>query len=173
MSSNNIDKLQVIFLADDPAAAAKIPGLLSAFDGHSFPKSRRGPSTSSTKFYTNPYITVTDSGYTRLDQLQGVSRDNPSQGNTVGGDPSTIATILVEGRNHEADDLFEVGSPRHRQSGYSNRYASRRPTFGHPNREEGAFNKYSPAPFARNRPGSALARPTTNMTRVQREFCLQ
>ena len=163
--------MQVIFLADDPDAAAKIPELLSAYDGHSFPPSRRRPSTPSTTFYTNPHITVPDSGYTRLDQQQDISRDIHALGNTISGTPGTIATILVEGRNHEADDLFEIGSPRLRHAGYGNRnrYASRRPTFSTSNRETDSYKKYSPAPFARNRPGSALARPTENMTRVQRK----
>lgn len=184
----NCHFLQVIFLADDPAAAAKIPGLLTKMRENSrssilggieiFPPSRRGPITEpSIHFSPETRVTIADTKYTLVD-LQTTLDD--IQGRTSIGVP-TEEVLVIQGRRD--DSGIEVSGSGRRNGAYPfrNKYDKfdyNRKTYDNSaagssiiSKEAGAFGGYSSDPFSRSRQGSnAMARTIINMTRVTREF---
>lgn len=179
----------MIFLADDPAAAAKIPTLLSKLQEHTrssggseyFPPSR-SVTPEPQRFSPDTRITLADTEYTLLDLQSTIEK---FQGRTsVMGTP-TVASTEIKARLENMGQN-DIETSRH-NSGYPHRTAFNKYEFRKPfdqiadansvssviSKEAGSFGGFPSTPFSRSRTNPTPTRSSLNMTRVTRELLIK
>ncbi|KAF2361899.1 Zona pellucida domain [Trinorchestia longiramus] len=164
---------QVIFLADDPEAAAKIPGLLTNLKDQKFSTSAdfyrvSGSTQASTQFLDSRQMTVPESDFTFPDIQTTYDSTRSGLGRTVQMDEQPTQTMAsAESRDEIPKD--EVGRARfHSGFPYRSAYPQRKPyrsSSGSSEIRKGSLD-FPASPFLRTRSDGELSRPIVNMTRV-------
>ncbi|KAA0199153.1 hypothetical protein HAZT_HAZT000081 [Hyalella azteca] len=161
---------QVIFLADDPEAAAKIPGLLTKLHGQQISTSADiyltgTASTSTSNFPSIRDVTAADVAFPTADFPTTLDDVRTGLGRTVHM-PGHVASAVLQGREDKLNN--EIGSARyHAGQPYRSSFPNRKPYRSPGNSEvrKEALD-FPPSPFSRTRSDGAIARPALNMTRV-------